>query len=205
MRIWLVLALLLVVAGCTTAPTREPAAEPERAWRAHRAALADLDQWRLTGRIAIRTEGEGWHATLDWRQDQRRYDIRLFGPLGQGTVRLQGSPGEVTLHTEEGRTTAADPEWLLYRNLGWRVPVEALRYWVLGLPAPGSARERELDRYGRLARLEQADWQIEFRDYERRDGVELPSRIFVSNHRAQVRLVVGQWRLPAPEGRDEQS
>ncbi|HKJ75730.1 MAG TPA: lipoprotein insertase outer membrane protein LolB [Gammaproteobacteria bacterium] len=200
MRTWLVLAFALVVGGCTTAPTREPAADPERAWQARRADLAGLEQWRLTGRIAIRTEGEGWHATLDWRQDRRRYDIRLIGPLGQGTVRLQGGPGRVSLQTEDGQTTAADPEWLLYRNLGWRVPVEALRYWVLGLPAPGSARERELDRYGRLARLEQADWRIEFRDYERRGGYELPSRIFVRNHRAQVRLVVGQWRLSQPQG-----
>lgn len=195
MRIGLALALALVVAGCTTAPTRDPAADPERAWEARRAELAALEQWRLTGRIAIRTEDEGWHATVDWRQDRRRYDIRLIGPLGQGAVRLHGLPGQVTLQTEDGRTTAADPERLLYRNLGWRVPVEALRYWVLGLPAPGSATDRELDRYGRLARLEQAGWRIEFREYERRDGYELPSRVFVNNHRARVRLVVGKWQV----------
>lgn len=200
MRAAAALALTLALLGCTTAPTRPPAADPERVWQERRAALAELDRWRLTGRIAIQTEGEGWHATLHWRQQQSRYDIRLIGPLGQGSVRLTGSPGRVVLRTEDGVSEAADPDWLLRRNLGWRVPVAALRYWVLGLPAPGPAADRTLDPYGRLARLEQADWTIEFQEYERRNGYELPSRIAVRNHRARVRLVVGRWQPLQAEG-----
>lgn len=189
------LLAVLLLAGCGTAPTRPPPDDRDQAWQRHRAAVAGLEKWRLTGRIAIHTQGEGWHATLDWRQEPGQYDIRLIAPLGQGSVRLQGQGGQVALHTEEGTSYAGNAEALLYRRLGWRVPVEALRHWVLGLPAPGAVAERRLDAYGRLAYLEQADWKIEFREYTGAAGRELPERVFVSNHRARVRLAVGRWRV----------
>ena len=95
-----------------------------------------------------------------------------------------------------------DPELLLLRQTGWRVPVRALRYWVLGLPAPGPVKGRSLDRYGRLAKLSQSGWEIEFRDYQRSGSLELPVRIFVTNHRARVRLAIGHWELSDPKVAD---
>jgi outer membrane lipoprotein LolB len=67
---------------------------------------------------------------------------------------------------------------------------------VLGLPAPGAA-ERTLDEYGRLDRLKQSGWEISFLDYENHHGIELPGRVFINNHQAKVRLVIGDWRLNA--------
>lgn len=194
-RTSILLLAVLLLAGCTTPPVRPPAADRELAWQHHRAALADLEQWRLTGRIAIHTGGEAWHATLDWRQRRQRYDIRLLAPMGQGSVRVQGGPDEVVLDTGTETHSAADAESLLYRRFGWRVPVAALRYWVVGLPEPGTPAELRLDEHGRLAYLEQAGWKIEFRQYTRQEGRELPARIFASNHQAQLRLAAGQWQV----------
>jgi outer membrane lipoprotein LolB len=74
--------------------------------------------------------------------------------------------------------------------------VAALRYWVLGLPAPGTVASRTLDPRGRLAALEQSGWRIRFLDYGRQDGYELPGRVFAQKDGTRVRLVVGRWRLP---------
>lgn len=188
--------LLLTLAGCTGVGTRPLATDSEQAWHARREQLAALNDWSLTGRLAIRTDHEGWHATIQWEQNQRNYAIRIIAPLGQGSLSLEGDPFQVVMRTSEGESIqAADPEWLLYRELGWRVPVASLAYWVRGLPAPGQATW-ELDAAGRLVKLQQAQWNIEFLDYETHNGIDLPGRVFVSNHQAQVRLAVSHWELP---------
>ncbi len=158
-----------------------------------------LNAWQLVGRLGVTTEREGWQATLDWRQTEDRYAIRIIGPFGQGTVELTGSGDFVVLRDSEGQSVVSDdPESLLFGQLGVKVPVEALRYWVLGLPAPGPGTP-VLDAYGRLARLAQGGWTIEFLDYAPEGQVELPGRIFVRNDAARVRLVISRWELFPPK------
>lgn len=184
--------VFLLLAGCAATPVMPPVADPQQAWRDQQQQLARVAQWQLGGRIAIRTEDEGWQASIDWQQRDQGYTIQLTGPLGQGSLRLEGDGRVVTLSRGDDVLVDEDAEALLYRQMGWRVPVAALRYWALGLPAPGIA-EHELNPQGLLARLRQSGWNIEFRDYTRRGDLMLPGRLFISNHHAQVRLVVDRW------------
>jgi len=192
------LGLALLLGGCSSTPPRPEPVDSQQAWQQHQQRLSALHDWRLTGRLGIQTGHEGWHASLDWRQQDSNYTIRITAPLGQGSLLLQGGAQGVLLQTSDGEVLSAeDPGQLLYQQLGWQVPVASLRYWVLGLPAPGKAIET-LDAYGRLSHLQQEGWEIEFLDYEIQQGVELPGRVFVSNHQAKVRLVVSEWQLAAP-------
>ncbi|SCZ57906.1 lipoprotein insertase outer membrane protein LolB [Thiohalomonas denitrificans] len=198
-RISGILAVALLT-GCAALAPEPPVADPEQAWAIHRDRLETIDNWGLNGRLAIQSDGEAWHATLNWRQEDSRYAMRITAPLGQGSLRLEGSPRFVQLQTSKGeRAVSDDPEQLLYQQLGWPVPVASLRYWVLGLPAPGAA-QRELDSQGRLARLQQDGWSIRFMDYRQQDGAEVPTRVFASRGDAEVRLVIGNWTLPSPAG-----
>lgn len=192
--------LLLLLTACSNMPTRPPAADPEMAWQERQYHIASLNDWTLAGRLAIQSDHEGWHVSINWEQQQQNYSILLSAPLGQGSLKLFGNDDNVTLQTDEGESiSAADPGELLYRQFGWRVPVKSLRYWVLGVPAPGNQREEQLDEYGRLVHLKQDGWEIRFLDYEPRMGVELPGRVFVNNHKAKVKLVISDWQtLPAP-------
>ncbi|HEY0634676.1 MAG TPA: lipoprotein insertase outer membrane protein LolB [Gammaproteobacteria bacterium] len=187
--------LALVLAGCAVEPPRQPASSRELAWQERQAALKPLQHWQLTGRLAIQTGDDGWNATLIWRQEQERYKMQLVAPLGQGSLQLEGDNQQVELRTSEGNSAvAADPDTLILTELGWRVPVSALRYWVLGLTAPGAASV-DIDEFGRLRRLKQAGWEVEFLDYTLHGDTELPARLFVNNHQAQVRLVIKRWEL----------
>lgn len=202
-RIALLGLALLTLAGCSTVPPRPQPADSQLAWQQHQQRLAALHNWRITGRLGIQTGHEGWHASLDWQQHNNDYTIRITAPLGQGSLLLQGDATNVLLQTSEGETVSAeDPGLLLYQEFGWKVPVASLRYWVLGLPAPGEA-VTALDEYGRLSHLQQAGWEIEFLDYETQQGVELPGRVFVSNHQAKVRLVINAWQFPPTNGEQE--
>ncbi len=194
------LALALLLAGCSIAPQRTHPLDTQQAWQQHRQQLATVQQWRITGRLGIQSGHEGWHVSVDWQQQDGDYTIRITAPLGQGSLLLQGSPDGVTLQTSDGEMLRSqDPSLLLYQKLGWKVPVASLRYWVLGLPAPGDAVE-SLDEYGRLSHLQQSGWEVKFLDYEQQQNVELPGKVFVTNHLAKVRLVIGDWHFPGQEG-----
>ena len=194
MRRALFLAVLLL-AGCAGLPREGLAPGDRQAWDARRERLTAQEQWSLAGRIAVFSEQESWHATLEWRQDGPRYTLRLDGPLGSGSARLRGGPDGVLLRGSDGtRLAAADAEGLLAEYLGYAVPVEGLRYWVRGVLEPGrDYRPEYTPDAPRLARLHQAGWDIRFLDYRRHDGLELPRKVFLEGRGFKVRLVVGEW------------
>ena len=71
-------------------------------------------------------------------------------------------------HPDPGWPTldrARIPILLLEQTLGLRLPVTGLRYWVRGLPAPGPTALLQTDAAGRLTRLEQNGWVIEYPSY----------------------------------------
>ncbi len=192
--------LLLLLTACGSMPNHSPVADPEMVWQERQYRLASLNDWTLAGRLAIQSDHEAWHVGISWKQKKQSYSIMLTAPLGQGSLKLDGDANNVLLQTDEGETFKSDdPGELLYNQFGWRVPVKALRYWVLGVPAPGAMRNEKLDEYGRLVQLQQDGWEIHFLDYESRMDIELPRRVFASNHRAKVKLVISEWQtLPTP-------
>lgn len=201
MKNLLLATLALVLGACEAIPTQAPQTlATEQSWRVRQQVLSALGVWSLSGRIAIQTPAEGWHAALTWEQQGEAYAIQLSSPLGQGALQLNGDPAHVILRTSAGEDSAQDPETLLERQLGWRLPVSGLRYWVLGLPDPNMPLEhQELDGQGRLIRIRQSGWDIEFRRYAAASRVDLPDKLFLNNANAEphleVRIAVERWEL----------
>jgi len=203
LKVLLLAGLAALTVACSGMSALPSGGDPEQAWQARQQALSSLQAWNLTGRISIQAEQEGWHAGLLWTQRTTDYDIKLSSPLGQDIVQLHGGPGGVVLRSSDGEQRAADAETLLYQRLGWRIPLSGLRFWALGLPdanAPAvNPQNRELDALGRLTRLRQSGWDIDFRRYTSVGNFDLPDKIFLSNRQTgtplEVRLVVEAWQI----------
>jgi len=200
-----VLALLvLFISGCTSAPKPPPVADTEAAWQQHQRQLSAIQSWQLQGKLALRSEQQSGSAQLWWRQNRQRFDLRVTPPFGIGKLRIRGDDSEVILYPASGRPLrAANAEALLQRSVGWSLPLQSLRYWVLGLPA--EAEQIELDNQGRLHSLAYQGWQVEFVDYQRAADVMLPSELFLRYQELQLRLAIHDWQLnphePPPSSR----
>ena len=168
------------------------------------ADLTQLEHWEARGRIGVSGGGQGGSGSFDWLQARNRADVQIRGPIGIGSIRLQMSGSaenpELLLETGNGQTFQADTAWRELENrLGTRVPAEKLRYWMLGVPAPGEHQWPEArpdtppnnDR----AVLEQDGWRIEYR-YSDALSARLPQRINATSGDARVRIVVDSWSLP---------
>ena len=196
------LSLVVLLAGCSSPLPRpaEPAPDPAAlAWASRQAILAPRTHFALRGRLAVQRGNEGAQAQFDWRQDDTHWELRLVAPLGQGTVRLEGSPAGVTLTTVDGeRYSAADLDTLMTTHLQWSLPVAGARYWILGLPVPNRrVAQLSLDASGRLTDLAQDGWRISVLEYADGPGLApaeaLPRRLFMLGKDVQLRLVVTAW------------
>ena len=194
------LAVILLLAGCASqpGPPSLTSHEEARAWQAHQARVAGLDAWALSGRISVYTEDDSWSGKLRWRQGGRQFQIAFDAPMGMGAARLRSDEAGVFMEASNGQQYfAADAESLLYRFIGMRLPVTGLRYWVTGLPQPDLPSSLEYDGAGRLARMQQADWDIRYRGYLHVRNVDLPKKVFIENERLNVRLVIDRWDVQA--------
>jgi len=190
-------SLIALLAGCAGFGSHEALqgqGDPKQ-WLAHKQQLAQLDGWEINGKVGIRAPKDSGSGTLYWLQRQDYYDIRLSGPLGRGAARLTGRPGQVALEVaNQGRFEAATPEDLLEQQLGWKLPVSHLVWWVRGLPAPDSPSQLTLDGASRLAGLSQDQWRVEYLSYAQQNGYWLPERIKLHGQDLDVTLVIKDWQ-----------
>jgi len=185
--------LFFVTACAVRPPIPEPAAEA--AWLLHRSSVVALTHWQVTGRVAVRAEDDGWNANFDWQQQGDEYRIRLRGPFGQGAVELHGNSAGVWLkRADQPAVFAVDAETLLVRETGWRLPVSGLGSWLRGLPLDGVDSHYQWDEQGRLSRIEQNGWQIDYARYQQSGSFDLPVRLRLERDSLQVKFVIDGWQ-----------
>ena len=197
--LWLATSVALL-AGCETlmeiVPSERDAAAPDTTWQAHARELSRFRSWSMLGVLALRSGGDTSRVTMRWRQMRDAYHLRFIGPLGVGLFEIEGSPTGVEARYANGRRSSADsPEMLLEQEIGWTLPLQGLRYWLVGAPAPDSAASKmEIDDQGRLARLEQAGWTVVYERYGELDDLALPERVRFSSESVDVTVIVRRWK-----------
>ena len=162
-------------------------------------SAAAFSAWQFNGRVSLTRGEEGWHASLHWQEQAERYFLKVSGPLGQGGFQLSGDDREVELVDADGqRYTARDADELMRAVTGWQLPVMGLRYWIRGLPAPeGGESQASRDESGRLTRLTQSGWTINYNRYQMVGSVSLPDKLQLLRDDISVRIVVDKWELGA--------
>ena len=93
------------------------------------------DQWQLQGKLGFKTVDRGGSATVYWSQNQQQYQVQLKGPLGAGNVVIEGDQSSAQMLSGDKLYRAA-PTALAARFTGLPIPVDALAWWVRGLPNP---------------------------------------------------------------------
>ena len=186
------LAGLLLLAGCASQQAYDL---PElHDWDTRLAVLSDAEDWAFTGRIAVKSGDDGFNGKIRWRQQDQQFTATVSGPLGIGTVLLEGGPQQVTLTDKDGQQTRLqDPETELMLRYGWTIPVRSLQYWALGIPDPRSPAETRFNDDGLADSLTQAGWVVTVGRYRNNAGQPMPARITATNTQTRVRLVVDNW------------
>lgn len=193
MRRLILLFLVAGLAACESTPVRTVDGED---WLRHQQQVAAQERWLMQGRVAIRYAEDGGQGLLHWRQQDESYDLRFYDALNRLQLHIEGNGSGVKLHARNGDVReASSAESLMQDYLGWSVPVDALRYWVRGLPEPSMEILESQMSNSRLIQLGQGDWQIQYQRYEEVEGVWLPDLLKINAPDLRIKLVVEKWSL----------
>ena len=194
----LLLCGLLWLGGCaTTRVSREPLSVA-----AQETMLRTLGGFRLEGTASVQVGEEAVQPTISWRQRGTESLFRFGGGLGMGLV-LEYGPETLHLTSSRGEDLRGlEAEQALSAQLGFVPPFEALRFWVLGLPAPGEPPlEQSTDDAGRINTMTQQQWHIRYErwmDVATRTGMaRLPKRLVATRADLRLVLAVRRWEVTA--------
>jgi len=189
-----------MLAACASVPPQEddPTRTEKQARYEDRAAALQLrERWSLDGKLAVSDGEDGGSGRLEWRQQPGLSELDFRGTLGRGAWQLDIQPGYAVLNLANGESwQARDVSTLVREHVGWDVPVDALGWWVRGLAAPGQVTRRDLDEAGRMTRLTQHGWDVEYERYQEFSGLALPTRVVARSGERQVKFVMRDWSFP---------
>ncbi len=183
------LLLTALLAACAGQPT-----EIEHAgWDETRAELEQLKYWRTRGKAGLRSPERSESANLIWSQQDENSTVYLSGPLGMQnvTVRSDGRNIEVRNGDDTQRWDLSDPQVMLEPTT-WGLPIDALRFWIKGIPAPGEVDSLQVEG-GVLASLQQLGWQVDYSEHRYFGPYRLPTRMEIRRGDNSVRLILREW------------
>lgn len=185
------LSLLLIVSCATQRGTGLPDF-PD--WNTRTQTLASLMNWQFKGRIGVSTGNEGFNGELRYSQIDNGFRAMVSGPLGFGTIRLEGHGRSVTVIDKNGEERILiDPEIDLHDMYGWTIPVANLRFWALGIPNPTMPADIEFNEDGLLVSFSQDTWFINITQYRDGGGQLMPGRLSAISGENKIRLVIDNW------------
>jgi outer membrane lipoprotein LolB len=182
---------LAALAGCATVRHAPPPAGAAAPWDERLTQLEHAVSWRLDGRAAAALGQQGWQASLNWQQDGSSSDLHLAGPLGVGAADVKVTPAGLSLN---GAPPSAAVVTQLEEKLGFDLPLDNLRYWLLGIPDPSIPFDLTRNAQDRALKISQAGWTIDYDEYMPSNGDVLPKRLVLNRSDARVRIAVDHWQ-----------
>lgn len=187
------LGFCLVLSGCAAV---RPSVDlpPLTTWELRQEVLGSVEDWAFQGRVAVKAGNEGFNGKFNWTQTGPSFYATVSGPLGIGTVVIEGSDNAIILTDKDGtKSPLVDPERELYYRYGWTIPVSSLRYWALGIPDPAAEAVTKVDDAGHLVNLEQNEWVVKISRYRESAGQPMPRTLTATNPDTRVRMVIDKW------------
>ena len=190
MRRGAICLLAAVLAGCAVTPPMAPLPGP--------AEVARFEEWTASGRMALAADGEGGSGSFTWRQQGVSTYLSIRGPFGAGGLQVTADDQSMSVTDGSGRTVDTEKaREALRTQLGADLPWAHLRFWMLGVPAPGEPAEVADAAVPRRV-IEQGGWRIGYDTFRPVSGSALPERFTATRGRVRLKVVIDDWAV-APE------
>ncbi len=165
----LTLAAGALLAGCATqrapAPVAAGTATPGADVITTQAAHA------YTGRFAVRYDDrlgkpQNVYGNFAWQETGNAITLELRSPLGQTLAIVRSSPLNASLEMP-GRAprSATDVGQLMRDTLGFALPLDGLRYWMLPQPSPSTPADVVRESGTQIKQIRQDGWTIDYLAY----------------------------------------
>lgn len=152
------------------------------------------DTWRARGKFSYRSSEVTESGNFDWRQEGENYKLRLYGPLGMGSVKISGNPNLVRIQTGKQDISSDQPLSLLYRITGFEIPLNSMPMWLLGRPASNSSSDVTFDDKGQIQHFSERTWLLDYSEFKELDNQQIPTTINAHRGDINLRMLVYTWK-----------
>ena len=182
-----ILALLLLgFAACSHLPVNQQAGYQQT----DNQHLQNLERWQLDGRLALTDDKESISVSVVWTHKRDWDEIVLVGPLAQGRLLIAVSESQVIIddgsRSQQYNGSVND---VVTDQLGVDMPVNALKYWVLGVKDPKQNYTEQQDGFY------QNGWLVKYAEMQMIGGDKLQKKISATKDKTRIKLIVDQWDL----------
>ena len=82
------------------------------------------------------------------------------------------------------------------QQLGWSIPLRALRYWVRAEASVGGGHAELQGNPAQPSMLEQDGWRVDYLAYHQSGGTALPAKLKMNHPNSiQATLIINEWLL----------
>ena len=194
----LVLTLIItVLSSCATVTNHDISSGTKFNTNSLIPKLDSLTKWEAKGVIGIIHDNNADSASYVYTQDGDTFNIKLYGPMGIGSVDIFGNNDKVTLKTSDGKSTqSSDIRSLMMQQLGWYVPVDGLKYWIKSTAVPDDKFKVNKNINNLPAEISQDGWVITYKKYKLVDNTyPLATNIKMVRKNMSIKIIVKGWQL----------
>ena len=160
----------------------------------HLAALANIKNYALKGRLGVVTSKQGFSGGIEWQHQTALDNIDVYSPVGGKLANITKNANGVTMTDQKGNSVKAnDAESLTETTLGFRLPLSGLSDWAIGRPTASKIEAASWDTQGHLTSLKQDGWDISYENYSENNGVSLPNKIILKSEKVNLKLIIEKW------------
>ena len=180
-----ILLTALVLQGCTTMTLRE---------ETHFVAIRTIKSWQFQARVSLQENQHAQFLVLSGKSAAvTRFDVGTTEGHNLLSWERYKNRDRVSINGV-GVFHNEDSEILLARYLSLRLPLHALPFWIRGLPAADATiGALQQDSSGRMTRLQQRGWTVEYLQYQRYHSVDLPRLLEISRNGIRIRIFISEW------------
>jgi len=165
--------------------------------------LLILNKWQLKGKIAFLQAKKRESASINWTVNNKNQKLNLSTYLGISVLKLTSSNGLHTIKVDGKRYQSSDLETLIYSLTQLTLPVQALSYWLKGLPYQSSDHieyhtETQLPT-SLKSHYDDRLWHIKYGKYKniknRSTNMQLATKVTISQGDLTIKLAINNWTL----------
>ncbi len=159
----------------------------------------DLISWQFKGRVAIHTKKDSQILRIQWIQNKNNINLRIYGSFGKTYARLLRVDGLSTLEVDDKTYQDNNAELLLWRVLGWQIPINEMSYWIRGISGNAALSPlTTINSSGYLKTLDYNNWHVTYDKYKIFSHYPLPTKIKLTHPDLSLKFSIQKW-ITLPE------
>lgn len=154
-----------------------------------------IQNYNIKGKIAFKTTQQAKSATFYWQQQANTYHITLSTYLGIQLAEIKGTPNHIEINADGDNYQSNDPQGLIARQIGWRLPVQHLSDWVKGIHngVVINTHDNGLAKKVLVRTSSTEEWTLTYLSYQTIGNLQLPQKIKCQTPTLTVMLQINQW------------